>query len=196
MPPFFQDALDLARFRVKALEHYAYDWWLPVLWLSFLAVVPPLLALAGSDAPIAMLLTLSLALTWVTVLMLTFFFGWWLKRDPASKVRGSLFPLVVLASSGQLLGPLLALLPGGLRTLAHIALLVYQFWVLATALSRATGMSSRYVLKGFLHYFAAWLIVGVVLSVIAGMLGLLPAPPGQADPAKAGRPLTQVQEQP
>lgn len=182
MPPFLQDALDIARFRVKALDHYAYDWWQPVLWLTLLGTLPALTT--QIPVPIGVLLVASVVLTWISALIMVLFFTWWLKKNQAWNGQGSLFPLVVLASSSQLLGPIMAILPAPLGELLALAGIVYQLLVLTNALTVATGVPRRQVALGFLTYVGASIVLAVVMTVIAMLLGLLPTPPNEpATPA-------------
>ncbi|WP_269530751.1 hypothetical protein [Chitinimonas sp. BJYL2] len=187
MLPFFQDAFDLARFRVKPLEHYAYDWWQPIAWLTTLAILPVLLALGKTGNPLGML-AFSLAASWGQALLFTFFFAWWIRKHPQTQIRGSLFPLVVLASSAQLSGLLLSITPEMLVPLVFLGLLVYQFAVLLNALAKTHSLPVRYMVNGLMVYLAGCFALSVLIAMLLIMAGVempqLPAAPANA-PATA-----------
>lgn len=172
MPPIILDAIDVARFRVKALSHYAYEWWQPVLLLTALAGLPILIALLGGGVATRQLLPA--VLTWVQVLLFTLFSGWWLKRYPGERPAGSLFPLVVLASCAQLSGLLLALVPGALQLPAFVLLVFYQFAVLVNALAKTNGVPARHMVHGLLVYLLLVLMLSVLLSVLLVLFGVQP----------------------
>ncbi|MGQ5523412.1 hypothetical protein ACUHMQ_09135 [Chitinimonas sp. PSY-7] len=176
MPPIFQDALDIARFRVKALEHYVYDWWQPVLWLTVLAALPAFTAIGRTDN-LAALVVLAIAINWVQVLLFTFFFGWWVKRHKDWRGQGSLFPLVVLSTTTQLTGLLLPLIPGLLLTVAMLAMLFYQFSVLIHALAISTGLPKRHMVNGLLLYFVMCILIAILLAIVALQAGWIRMPP-------------------
>ncbi|SFZ78976.1 hypothetical protein [Chitinimonas taiwanensis] len=173
MPPIILDAIDVARFRVKALSHYAYEWWQPVLLLTALAGLPILIALLGGGVATRQLLPA--VLTWVQVLLFTLFSGWWLKRYPGERPAGSLFPLVVLASCAQLSSLLLVLVPGVLQLPAFMLLLFYQFAVLVNALAKTNGVPAKHMVNGLFVFVLFVLVLCVFLSILLAMLGVEPA---------------------
>lgn len=183
MPPIIQDAFDIARFRVKTLEHYVYDWWQPVLWLTALAALPAFTAIGRVDQ-LGSLMLLAVALNWVQALVFTFFFGWWIKKDPHWQGQGTLFPLIVLSTTAQLSGLLLAAVPDGLLILAMLAVLFYQFAVLIHALATATGVPKKHLVNGLLIYLLVCVAISMVLAIVAVQAGWISAPPPAAAPAR------------
>lgn len=176
MPPFLQDALDLARFRIKPLEHYSYDWWQPVGWLMLLSALPVL----GGTLPgfsLGQHLALAVGMNWFRVLFFVFFFGWWLRRTPAGQARlasGSLFPLLVLLGSSDLLLPLLANLPQGVGILLLLVLKGYQLGLALRALAVATDNTVQQVALGALLSIPVMLVVLLFLSILLSIAGVNP----------------------
>lgn len=181
MLPLFKDAIDLACFRVKPVSHYAYTWWQPVLWLTVLGALP---ALGATDlkASVPVLMVFFIAMTWLQALALTLFFAWWLKLGKRWGGQGTLFPLVVLATSSQLLEPLLSAVPPSMVLPLTGLLAFYQIAVLTQALNKATGVGMKHVLLGLLAYLPTALILGLLALSIAGKAGWLPPLPAEAVP--------------
>ncbi len=176
MPPIFQDALDIARFRVKALEHYVYEWWQPVLWLTVLAASPVLRDI-GRVPNWEILVLFSIVLNWVLILMFTFFIVWWVKRHNGWQGQGSLFPVVVLASTPQLINALIPFEQNLFLILIVLALLFYQFTVLIHALAISTGLPRRYMVNGLLLFMISCTLLFILLMVIAFKAGWIRPPP-------------------
>lgn len=172
-----QDALDLARLRVRPLAHYVYVYWQPALWLTGMACVQALFA-EGLKASLLERLAFFVVLTWAQVVVLVLFFTWWLSLRQRWNRQGSLFPLAVLASSLQFVEPLLALLPADLAVLCVLMLGVYQVVVLIRALSVATGVTTRHVVGGMLVFLPMALLLSLMalqFTVSAGWM-TLPSP--------------------
>ncbi|MEH6459640.1 hypothetical protein [Chitinimonas sp. JJ19] len=176
MLPLFKDAIDLACFRVKPVSHYAYTWWQPVLWLTVLSVLPAL-GVPENKAGITVPVGLLVAVTWLHALALTFFFGWWLKLGDRWDGQGSLFPLIVLASSSQLIAPLLNMIPPAVGIPISGVLVFYRLSVLINSLSKATGVEIKHVLVGLLLYLPTVFIVVLLALMLASPAGLLPPLP-------------------
>ncbi|PHV11711.1 hypothetical protein [Chitinimonas sp. BJB300] len=176
MPPIFQDALDIARFRVKALEHYVYEWWQPVLWLTVLAALPAFTAI-GRVPSVGFLALLAIILSWVQVLMFTFFFSWWVKRHKDWRGQGSLFPIVVLSTTVQLIGLVLPLIPDAVLSLGLLAIWGYQICILVHALTVSTGLPRRHLVNGLLLYFVGCVLLAVLLAIVALQAGWIRPPP-------------------
>lgn len=181
MPPIFQDALDIIRFRAKPQEHYVYEWWQPVLWLTVLAILPAATTLASTQQPLGLLL-LALGLNWFQALVFTFFFAWWIRKHPARTAHGSLFPVIVLSATAQLSGMLLALAPPALVPLAMLAILFYQFAVLVNALSVSTGVPRKHLVNGLLLYLLVCVLLSVAVMLYAVQAGWIAPPAAPSAP--------------
>ncbi|GAB3248358.1 hypothetical protein [Chitinimonas naiadis] len=188
MPSFLQDVTDLARFRIKPLEQYAYDWWQPVLWLMLLSIAP---MFAGNIRGMGFgeHLAWSVLGSWGRVLFYAMFFGWWLRRLPEGKAalgERSLFPLLVLLSSSELLVPVLALLPKLIASPLIIALKLYQLVLGVRALAISTGIGVRHVVRGAIVSLPVAFLLAMVLTLILMQLGWRPdAMLLQAEPAQS-----------
>ncbi len=133
---FARDVLDLLRFRFYPLNHYVYPAWQPLAWVVLIGVVGALGAYefqAGLMSRIVFFVILNLI---ETLLMSFWLMGWWrwIVRRP---FEGSLFPLVVLASSTQLLEPITQLFPESLRMTVALPLAIYGVVLLVSAVAKA-----------------------------------------------------------
>ncbi|MDK2125852.1 hypothetical protein [Parachitinimonas caeni] len=180
MNKLLSDALSLALLRVKPLSHYVYPFWLPMVWLTLIAaMMSPGLPLLNASLPAKFLVVA--IVQWVEVLVLTFVMSWWLKLGNRWNGDGSLFPLIVVASTVQLLGIAVSALD--LVPLALIAA-IYRLVVLVHAIAGATGVRKSYVVGGILVFLPVAVVVTLILAQIAvgtGMIELDPAMFGPAD---------------
>lgn len=173
MRKLLTDAFDLARFRVRPLDHYGYPFWQPMLWLSLLAG----LQLFGSqiEASVPEQLLFYEASAWTITLLLSLFLAWWLRLGKRWSGEGTLFPILVLCQSLDLLIPLtMALDPVG-QAFSKLLLLCYQIAVMVVALSRSTGVSRAHVGMGLLAATPTLLIVLLIGQQFAMQAGWMPA---------------------
>jgi hypothetical protein len=166
MPQFFLDAFDIALFRAKPLDRYAYDWRIPVVWLTLLGCLPALDA-GEFHASVAERLVFFIALTWAHAVLLSVFLGWWLRLGKRWQGEGSLFPLVVLVNSTALLMPVLAMVPDAGFGLAFGVLGLYQAAVLVHALMRSTGVKLGRAVLGVLAFLPTALLLWVLATQLA-----------------------------
>lgn len=191
MLQFFLDAIDLALFRAKPLERYAYDWWVSVVWLTILSCMPVLVA-DELHASLLERLFFYLVQGWVATVLMSVFLAWWLRMASQLKPDASLFPLIVLASTTDLLQPLLGLIPGDDGQLALELLVIYQFAVLMHALTRSVGVSLGRALLGVVAFIPTALVLQILSNQVAYSAGwaerpvesqALPAEPAAALPS-------------
>lgn len=159
MPKFVRDVLDLLRFRFHPLAHYVYPAWQTLLWLSLIGVVGGLAAYefqAGVLARIAFFIALNVTETIVLSAWLMAWWRWVLKRP----VQGSLFPLVVLANSAQLLEPVLRLFPETVALALVFPLALYGMLLLIGAV--ATALDER----RFLVFVAILAYLPIALALV------------------------------
>lgn len=154
MPKFFCDMLDVLRLRFKPLSSYVYPSWQPLAWLVLIGVI------GGVDAQvfktgvierIAFFVTLNLA---EALLLSVWLMVWWryvLNRP----VQGSLFPLVTLATSVQLLELFTRLLPDDIALYAAVSLAFYGVFVLMSSVAAALNEKRGTVLLALLAYLPA-----------------------------------------
>ena len=182
MRKFLFDAFDLARFRARSLDHYVYDWRLPVLWVTFLGVLP---ALGPSELKQGILgrVLFCVTLNWAQALLITLFFTWWLKLNKRWDGKGSLFPIVALADSAGVIAPLFDFLPDAVAFPAVALFAFYQTAVLVNALSRTTGVKLGHTLLGLLAFLPTALMLAIVAFQISINMGWITPPPVSDNPA-------------
>lgn len=189
MPKFIRDVLDLLRFRFHPLAHYVYPAWQSLLWLALIGVVGGLAAhefRSGLLARIAFFTALNLIETIVLSAWLMAWWRWVLKRP----IQGSLFPLVVLANSAQLLEPVLQLFPDSIALALVFPLALYGMLLLIGAVASALGERRFVVFIAILAYLPialALLQVSMNLTVGWGWVDVtmpVSAPPAGALPAE------------
>ena len=200
MRKFLLDALDLARFRAKSLDHYVYDWRLPILWVTLLGLLPALGPSVLQQGVFGRAL-FCIGLTWAQALLITLFFTWWLKLNGRWNGVGSLFPVVALADSGSLLAPLFDLLPDDIALPAIMLFALYQTAVLVSALSRTTGVKLGHTLLGLLAFLPTAFMLAIMAFQLCISLGWIIPPPagdntadhaaGIQQPAKPAAPAVQ-----
>ncbi|MBV8657911.1 MAG: hypothetical protein JO142_08845 [Burkholderiales bacterium] len=200
MRKFLLDAFDLARFRAKSLDHYVYDWRLPIFWVTLLGLLP---ALEPSALHLGLLgrIVICVGLAWGRALLITLFFTWWLKLNGRWNGVGSLFPIVVLADSGSLLVPLFSLLPDEIALTAIMPFGLYLVAVLVNALSRTTGVKLGHTLLGLLAFLPTAFMLAIMTIQLSISMGWIIPPPvgdnaedhaaGIEQPAKPATPAAQ-----
>lgn len=151
MNKLVRDVLDLLRFRFYPLNHYIYPAWQPLAWLAGIGVVGALGA-HEFQAGLAERIVFFIALNLIETLLMSFWLmGWWrwvLKRP----FEGSLFPLVVLASSTQLLEPLTLFVPESMAMAFAFPLAVYGVYLLVAAVAHALGERRGLVVIAIIGY--------------------------------------------
>ncbi len=186
MNKFIRDAFDLLRFRFHPLEHYIYPAWQPLAWLGLIGVVGALGAQefqAGLPSRIAFFVVLNLL---ETLLMSAWLMGWWrwvLKRP----FEGSLFPLVVLASSTQLLEPLSGFLPDSMALAFAFPLAVYGVFLLVASVANALGERRALVVLAIIAYLPVALTLlhlAMSLALDWGWVSAQELSPAGANPAQ------------
>ena len=151
MNKLIRDVLDLLRFRIQPLSHYVYPAWQPLAWIALIGVVGAASAYefqAGFIARVGFFVVLNLL---ETLLLSFWLMGWWrwiLKRP----INCSLFPLVVLVSSTQLLEPLTFLLPENLSMAFAFPLAVYGVVLLVVAVAQALNERRALVVAAIIGY--------------------------------------------
>ena len=110
MQAMIDDALDLARLRVRPLEAYQYPLWQTALLITLLGVI----AAAAGDGWIqgdwSTRVGFFVAVSWLETGLLAVFMTGWL-RHAGRQAPHSLLGLVALANAPQLLEPLASWLP-------------------------------------------------------------------------------------
>lgn len=176
-----QDALEVATLRVKPLSNYAYQYWQPVLWLTLLGALPAFFDdLLTTDVPQRLLFWI--VLTWVQALVMTAFFSWWLKQGDRWKGGESLFPLIVLVTSTEIVEPLIDLLPEDLKMIVAIFLLIAQMVILVRALAVATGSGIQHVVSGLIIYLPTAVLIFLVALNIAASVDWIATPLATGEP--------------
>lgn len=170
MPKFVRDALDLLRFRFYPLKHYVYPAWQPLAWLLLVGIVGGLAA-QEFQADILERILFFAGLNLVeTMLMSTWLMVWWrwiLKRP----ISGSLFPLVVLASSAQLFEPLIQLFPDNLAMVLALPLAIYGLCVLVAGVAAALAERRLFVVLAIMAYLPVALTLLHLATTLALNLG-------------------------
>jgi hypothetical protein len=170
MRKFLQDAVDLALFRIKPLDYYVYDWWVPVLWVLIVGTVPAAFATDLNTGVIERVVFFVL-LIGVEALVEALFFGWWVRLDTRCTHRGSLFPLIALLNSFSLLLVLAQMLPPGLNLFAWLVVQIYGAVLEVVAISRSTGASKKHVFAAMLACVPAQFVILSLFFQVAGGLG-------------------------
>ena len=179
MQAMIDDALDLARLRVRPLEAYQYPLWQTALLITLLGVI----AAAAGDGWIqgdwSTRVGFFVAVSWLETGLLAVFMTGWL-RHAGWQAPHSLLGLVALANAPQLLEPLASWLPADIGSGVVFALSVWSLLILLHALVLLSGMTRLRVACGML-VFAPLAIIAVSLLVNLGLsAGLLPLPPEMA----------------
>lgn len=195
MHPFFQDAFDLARFRVKPLTHYRYVWWLPPLWLCVLNMLPMLWS-SEITAPMPAKLLFAAVIGMVQGLLVTLYFAWWLKLGERWDGQGALFPLFVLCSSPQILQPLVLVFPEAMQLPLLFLMGLYLVVLNVVAISRATGVPLRHVLLGLLSYLPAALLLGMLSLGFLSSMGWVKMPQDVTQPMSSPATAPEINKEP
>ncbi len=178
---FLRDALDVCLLRVKALEEYSYAAWLPAVWLCLIGIADAASS-TDLDASAGALLLFFVALNWLKTILLAVWLMLWYRITERKPMEGSLFPLMVLCSTPDLLAPALAVVPGEIGDLLQWVLLAYGTAVTMRALMIAT----RQKLAGAIIAVLSFLPVGLLLlsgaSSLASELGWLHDEPPTSAP--------------
>lgn len=190
MSRFLLDAFNLACFRGQPLAHYTYPAWQPMLWLTLLGAVDGMTA-TGFNAEWTVRLLFFIALNWAEVIVLSLFMVRWLGL--AQQPGVSLFPLLALAQSPQLLQGLLDAAFGGAADAAPTSvqmglgwlLAVYSILVIVRALGDATGASRGRTLLGVVLFLPVALTMLLLSGLLAAKLGWI-APPPELIPGGGG----------
>lgn len=183
MRALIDDAIDLVRLRAKPLAEYRYPSWQLYVVLLLIGLTNS----AGADSFTGPLLARIVFFTVFngleTVLMAAVMrswlrFGGW--RDDAS-----LWPLVVLAGSLQVLEPLTSWLDSDLELALAALLSIYTLLVLIVTVSQATGMPRWRVAVGVLLFLPVGaLLLSLMLSLATELDWVtLPTDPPSAAPA-------------
>ncbi|GHD63012.1 hypothetical protein [Jeongeupia chitinilytica] len=151
MQALLRDAIDLARLRVEPLAHYRYPVWQPLAWLALLSTAAALGA-HDFDAPLLAKVVFFAALDLLSTIVSTLWLMGWLRLLDRKPLEYSLFPLVVLAATPQLLQPLAALLDGDAELVATVVLTLYGLVVLVRAVAVATAHRPGQIVAGLLAY--------------------------------------------
>lgn len=167
--------------RVKPLSHYAYQYWQPALWLTVLGALPAFFDdMLKVDIPQRLLFWI--VLMWVQTLVVTAFFSWWLKVGERWKGGGSLFPLIVLVASTELIEPIISLLPDDLGTFMEVVVLIAQLVILVRALAVATGSGVQHVVTGLFIYLPTAALIFLLAFQVLVSLDWAAIPPTTEEP--------------
>ncbi|WP_200918023.1 hypothetical protein [Jeongeupia sp. HS-3] len=172
-----RDALDVARLKVGPLSHYRYPVWQPLVWLALLSLAAALGA-GKFKASLPQRLLFFGILDLISCILSTLWLMGWLRILDRRPFEGTLFPLIVLAATPQLLQPVVAMLPDDAGLVATVLLTLYGLVVLVRAVAVATVHRPALIAAGLLAYLpVALLLYGLAVN-IATSLGWLPAPTG------------------
>jgi len=181
MLKLLQDALEVAMLRVKPLSHYTYEYWQPMLWLTLVGALPAFFDdMLKVDMPQRLLFWV--VLTWIQTLVMTAFFSWWLKLGERWKGGGSLFPLVVLVTSTEVVEPFIDLLPDDLKMGVTLFVLIVQLVVLVRALTVATGSTVQHVVSGVFVYLPTAMLIFLLSLQVLVSLDWVATPPVTEEP--------------
>ena len=170
MRKFLHDAVDLALFRFKPLDHYVYEWWVPVLCVALQGTVLSAFATDLNTGVIQRTVFL-IASNLVETLLASLFFGWWVRLDKRCTQKGTLFPLMALLQSAIVLLAVATVLPPGLNALAMLAICLYALVVQVRAISHSTGTGMGHTVAGMLAFLPAQLLLMLLSTQIATGLG-------------------------
>lgn len=184
MQRFLDDVIDLVRGRVQPLEHYQYPFWQTALLLTLMGVFASARAVEIGGSTDGRLLFFVL-FTWMQILLFVRFIGWWL-RLAGAELEGSVFGLVVLTNSPQLLEPLASWLPDDVARGVTLALSLLSVIILIRALSSVSGVSKLRVFLGVLCYTPLAILLLTGLTGFAGQMGWIELPPELLDAASQG----------
>ncbi len=158
-----QDALDLMRFRVRPIGHYQYPLSAVILWLLCLGLASALVADTFTGG-MANRLAFFMAVNVVESGLLAWFMAWWL-RQSGWQGQESLFGLVVLSHTPQLLEPLLLAVPAPLDSFLAFGLAAWGITILVQALHLTTAMTRGRVIVGMI------LFMPIAVFALSLMLG-------------------------
>ncbi|MDR3428585.1 hypothetical protein [Silvimonas sp.] len=185
IPRFLRDALDVSLLRSKTLPEYSYPVWLPALWLTLIGVAG---AWANDDFLAAWPIRLGffILVNWLEAILTALWLMLWFKVIDKKPVEGSLFPLVVLSSTPQLLVPVFAAMPDPVGSLGLMAVGIYGVVVMIRAVMGATGQKLTSVVIAVLSFIpVALLLVGGAMTLanefgwIATDTTTSPSPPAE-----------------
>ncbi len=151
MTKLVRDALDFLRFRFYPLTHYVSPAWQPLVWLLLIGVVGGVVAQEFQAGVLERILFFVVLNLLETTLLSAWLMAWWrwiLKRP----TQGSLFPLVVLASSAQLLEPLTQFFPESIALAFAFPLALYGVFILVAGVATALSERRVFVVLAILAY--------------------------------------------
>ncbi|AXK39759.1 hypothetical protein [Crenobacter cavernae] len=184
MQRLFDDVIDLVRGRIQPLAHYQYPFWQPALLLTVMGVFASARAIE-IGGPLEGRLLFFVLFTWMQILLFVRFMGWWV-RLAGARLEASLFGLVVLTNSPQLLEPLASWLPDDAAQGVTLVLSVLSVIILVRALSAVSGVSKLRVFLGALCYTPLAILLLTGLTGVAGQMGWIELPPELMESASQG----------
>lgn len=164
MPPFLRDVFSVLRFDFKPLGHYVYPAWQPLAWLTLIGVVAGI-GTTEFQAALPVRIAFFVGLNWVEAIGQVLWLMAWQRYLRKKPVTGSLFPVLVIAGSPQLLAPALTLLPESYFMTGFVLLLVYSFGLLVMALAEALEEAGWRIVLALLAFSPiAFTILSVAMS--------------------------------
>ncbi|GGP19472.1 hypothetical protein [Silvimonas iriomotensis] len=181
---FLRDALDICLMRVKSLEEYSYAAWMPAAWLCLIGIADAASS-TDLDASLGARLLFFVSLNWLETVLLAVWLMLWYRITERKALEGSLFPLMVLCATPDLIAPALAQVPGDIGNLLKFALMVYGMTVSVRALMIATRQKLAGAMIAVLSFLpVALLLVSGATSVAAQMGWIHDEPPTSAPTAE------------
>ncbi|MBB5190380.1 hypothetical protein HNQ50_001102 [Silvimonas terrae] len=178
---FLRDALDVCLLRIKALEEYSYAAWMPAVWLCLVGMADA----ASSndlDASLGGRLVFFVALNWLETILLALWLALWYRITERKPLEGSLFPLMVLCSTPELIAPAVAQLPDALNNLLQLVMMAYGLVISVRALMIATRQKLSSAMIAVLSFLPVAVLLASGANGIASELGWVQDEPPTSAP--------------
>ncbi|GGP27571.1 hypothetical protein GCM10010971_33900 [Silvimonas amylolytica] len=167
--------------RVKSLEEYSYAAWLPAVWLCLIGMADAASS-TDLDASAGARLLFFMALNWLETVLLAVWLMLWYRITERKPLEGSLFPLMVLCSTPELVAPALAQLPVGLGNLLQFVLMAYGMAVSVRALMIATRQKLASAIIAVLSFLPVALLLVSGATAVASQMGWIHDEPPTSAP--------------
>ena len=180
MNGFLRDTFNACCLRFKPLEQYSYSPWIPCFWLTLIALTDSM-ANADAIAPSpAWGVVFFVLLNWLLTILEALWFAAWFKYIERKPLEVSVFPLVVIASTPQMLAPVLLLVDQSTANLLGFVLMIYGMLVLIRALAASTGKRIGVAAVSAIAFLPVFFILANSLTAVAEQLGWVTFPPSTA----------------
>lgn len=165
MRKFLDDIWCVLRFDFKPLSHYIYPAWQPLFWMLLIGVMGGLLGDLQAG-PLTRAL-FSLVVFAIEVILQTVWIMLWQRYIRRKPVEGSLFPLVVILNTPQLLGAVLLLLvPNGMVLPLMVLVALYSLVLSVMAIAEVLEESGWRIVLALLCFAPiGFLMLNVALGV-------------------------------